>query len=114
MNYMKIDMNYIGFLLMNDNDLDFLLLIFEIFVVLPLIIRVIYRRKYKLINNLKFFDNCIELLLNWYETLVFGIQTLILYVIIPKLYYVILLYVITMTCIYTTLCKNIMSYIHIV
>ena len=55
MNYMKIDMNYIGFLLMNDNDSDFLLLIFEIFVVLPLIIRVIYRRKYKLINNLKLF-----------------------------------------------------------
>ena len=25
------DMNYIGFLLMNDNDSDFLLLIFEIF-----------------------------------------------------------------------------------
>ena len=23
MNYMKIDMNYIGFLLMNDNDSDF-------------------------------------------------------------------------------------------
>ena len=31
MNYMKIDMNYIGFLLMNDNDSDFLLVIFEIF-----------------------------------------------------------------------------------
>ena len=53
-NYMKIGMNYIELLLMSDNylnDSNFLLLIFEIFVVLPLIISVIYRRKYELINN---------------------------------------------------------------
>ena len=41
MNYMKIGMNYIGFLLMNDNDSDFLLVIFEIFVDLLLIIGII-------------------------------------------------------------------------
>ena len=53
-NYMKIGMNYIELLLTSDNylnDSNFLLLIFEIFVVLPLIIGIIYRRKYELINN---------------------------------------------------------------
>ena len=56
-----------------------------------------------------------KIVLNWYETLVFDIQTLILYVIIPKLYHVTLLYVITMTCIYTTLCKKYyVIYTHII
>ena len=71
-NYMKIGMNYmenryqlyenryelyenyIELLLMSDNylnDSNFLLLIFEIFVDLPLIIGIIYRRKYELINK---------------------------------------------------------------
>ena len=39
-------MNYIGFLLMNDNDSDFLL-------DLLLIIGIICQRKYELLNNLK-------------------------------------------------------------
>ena len=54
-NYMKIIYklceNYIELLLMNGNDSDFLLVIFD----LLLIIGVIYRRKYELINNLKIF-----------------------------------------------------------
>ena len=57
-NYMKIGINYIELLLMSDNylnDSDFLLVIFEIFVDLLLIIAIIYRRKYELINNLKLF-----------------------------------------------------------
>ena len=41
---------------------------------------IIYRRKYEPINNL---ENCIELVCELYETLVFDIQTHILYVIIP-------------------------------
>ena len=46
-NYTKIDINYIELLLMNDNylnDSGFLLLFFEIFVDLLLIIGVIYRK----------------------------------------------------------------------
>ena len=35
------------------NDSDFLLVIFEIFVDLLLIIMIIYRRKYEPLNNLK-------------------------------------------------------------
>ena len=56
---------------------------FEIFVDLLLIVRIIYRRKYELLNN---HENCIELVLNYVELLVFDIQT---YVIIPKLYHVV-------------------------
>ena len=54
---------------MNDNylnDSDFLLVIFEIFVDLLLIISIIYQRKYELINNLKFI---LKIVLNWYEKL---------------------------------------------
>ena len=43
--------NYIELLLMNDNDFDFLLLFFEIFSRLKEKIMIIYRRKYKLLNN---------------------------------------------------------------
>ena len=56
MNYMKIGINYIELLLMSDNylnDSGFLLVIFEIFVDLLLIIGIIYRRKYEPLNNLK-------------------------------------------------------------
>ena len=54
---MKIGINYIELLLMSDNylnDSDFLLVIVEIFIDSLLIIGIICRRKYELLNNLKF------------------------------------------------------------
>ena len=42
------------------NDSNFLLVIFEIFVDLLLIIIIIYRRKYELLNNLKINFNVYE------------------------------------------------------